>query len=104
MEDFKREIAALIAQAQTFKCRIVEAEIQSCQLALDFGCLELRLGFLETAKHWMKEAEMRSQAIPLVLPDIANGERREQFKAELDTLRTGLEALRKRLPYTSSAA
>ena len=92
MDDFQNEIADLIARSQTFKCQVIEAELQSCRLAMDLGFLEIRLGFFETAQHWMKEADKRSRAIPAVLPDIANEERRDEFKADLDELRVVLDA------------
>jgi hypothetical protein len=103
VEEYKKEIAALIAQAQKSKCQIVEAELQSCRFAITFSYLELQLRSFDTAKRWVKDAEKHTQAIQTLLTEIADEERRCQFHADLELLQAGTAALKKRLPSGSSA-
>lgn len=84
--ELRQEIDVLIAQSQKRLCQIIETELQSCWLAIDFGYRELQIGALDRAERKVKEVDKRCQTILRLLPEVANEEQRNQFKAELDKL------------------
>ena len=86
MDDLKGEIDALIAQSQGRLCQIIEFELQSCWLAIDFGYLELQMGALDRAEREVGEVGKRCQNILRLLPEVADEEQRNRFKAQLDKL------------------
>jgi hypothetical protein len=94
MDDFARQISELQVQTQTVRCQFIEAEFETCRLALDFGTLQVELGYIDVAEWEVRSVEKACGAIVRFLPGIENQEKRHQFATQLDRVRESLHALR----------
>jgi len=81
-DDLKQASDALIAQTQKRICQLMDVELQSCWLSTYFGYLGLRTGSVDRAKREVEEVERRCLRL---LPDVADEEQRNEFKAQLDS-------------------
>ena len=84
LDHLEQGIDGLIAQTQKRICQLIDLELQSCCLSAQFSYLEQQIGSFDRAVREVAEAEKRCQNILRLLPEVADEEQRNEFKAQLD--------------------
>ncbi|AXC16296.1 hypothetical protein ACPOL_7104 (plasmid) [Acidisarcina polymorpha] len=96
-DNFAEQWAELQAQTQRVRCGFIEAELRVCSTALDFGALQIDLGYPDLAQSEVRFLERACRTVRLFIPEVANPERRAMFEAELRLVEDALALFRERV-------
>ena len=97
MNDTESQAKQVIADSNANRKKFLQAEIDTCWLALDFATLQLQMGYVEFGQREVRVIEAACQTVLRFLPDIEDAETRAKFTDDIEQVSARLENLKRKL-------